>query len=54
MAVDRALLVDTLPASQQPAANAWAAAMFSLGSVIGFFYVSLCYLHLPAINVLHI
>ncbi|SJL10049.1 uncharacterized protein ARMOST_13431 [Armillaria ostoyae] len=37
MAVDRALLVDTLPASQQPAANAWAAAMFSLGSVIGFF-----------------
>lgn len=37
MAVDRALLVDTLAASQQPAANAWAAAMFSLGSVIGFF-----------------
>ncbi|KAK0205153.1 major facilitator superfamily domain-containing protein [Desarmillaria ectypa] len=41
MAVDRALLVDTLPASQQPAANAWAAAMFSLGSVIGFFFGNL-------------
>ncbi|KAK0194177.1 sucrose transporter [Armillaria mellea] len=44
MAVDRALLVDTLPASQQPAANAWAAAMFSLGSVIGFFIIIVSFL----------
>jgi solute carrier family 45 protein 1/2/4 len=37
MAVDRALLVDTLPPSAQPAGNAWAACMIGVGSVIGFF-----------------
>ncbi|KAF9037392.1 MFS general substrate transporter [Hymenopellis radicata] len=37
MAVDRALLVDVLPSSDQPAANAWAARMMSIGSVAGFY-----------------
>ncbi|KAI3607991.1 sucrose transporter [Moniliophthora roreri] len=36
-AVDRALLVDTLSSSLQPAANAWAAKMLAIGSVLGFF-----------------
>ncbi|PFH53502.1 hypothetical protein AMATHDRAFT_54630 [Amanita thiersii Skay4041] len=36
-AVDRALLVDTLPPFVQPAGNAWAARMLGIGSVIGFF-----------------
>ncbi|CAE6500593.1 unnamed protein product [Rhizoctonia solani] len=36
-AVDRALLVDILPPSQQAAGNAWAGRMFGLGSVAGFF-----------------
>lgn len=36
-AVDRALIVDTIPASHQPDANAWAARMLGLGSVVGFF-----------------
>ncbi|KAL5520645.1 hypothetical protein ACEPAF_2646 [Sanghuangporus sanghuang] len=36
-AVDRALIVDTIPASQQPDGNAWAARMLGLGSVLGFF-----------------
>ncbi|KAF8994064.1 major facilitator superfamily domain-containing protein [Cyathus striatus] len=36
-AVDRALLVDTIPSSQQPQGNAWAARMLGVGSVIGFF-----------------
>ena len=36
-ALDRALIVDTLPPSSQPAANAWAARMLSIGSVVGFF-----------------
>ncbi|KJA17812.1 hypothetical protein HYPSUDRAFT_145931 [Hypholoma sublateritium FD-334 SS-4] len=36
-AVDRALLVDTLPPSDQPAGNAWAARMLGVGSVVGFF-----------------
>ncbi|CAE6467013.1 unnamed protein product [Rhizoctonia solani] len=36
-AVDRALLVDVLPPSQQAAGNAWAGRMFGLGSVAGFF-----------------
>ncbi|KIL68411.1 hypothetical protein M378DRAFT_120453 [Amanita muscaria Koide BX008] len=36
-AVDRALLVDTLRPSEQPAGNAWAARMLGIGSVIGFF-----------------
>ncbi|KAF4603016.1 hypothetical protein EYR38_003421 [Pleurotus pulmonarius] len=36
-AVDRALLVDTLPSSEQPAGNAWAARMLGVGSVVGFF-----------------
>ncbi|KAF8653633.1 hypothetical protein AX16_003785 [Volvariella volvacea WC 439] len=36
-AVDRALLVDTLPTSDQAQANAWAARMLGVGSVVGFF-----------------
>ena len=36
-AVDRALLVDTLPSSSQAAGNAWAARMLGVGSVVGFF-----------------
>ncbi|KDQ32655.1 hypothetical protein PLEOSDRAFT_1073124 [Pleurotus ostreatus PC15] len=36
-AVDRALLVDTLPSIEQPAGNAWAARMLGVGSVVGFF-----------------
>lgn len=36
-AVDRALIVDTIPASHQPDANAWAARMLGIGSVVGFF-----------------
>ena len=35
-AADRALLVDTLPSSQQERGNAWAGRMLSFGSVIGF------------------
>jgi solute carrier family 45, member 1/2/4 len=36
-AVDRALLVDTIPSSEQASGNAWAARMLGIGSVIGFF-----------------
>lgn len=36
-ALDRALLVDTLPPSGQPSGNAWAARMLAIGSVLGFF-----------------
>jgi len=36
-AVDRALLVDTIPPSDQAAGNAWAARMLGIGSVVGFF-----------------
>ncbi|KAK7059712.1 MFS general substrate transporter [Favolaschia claudopus] len=36
-AVDRALLVDTLPPAQQAAGNASAALMLGFGSVVGFF-----------------
>ncbi|KAF9525301.1 major facilitator superfamily domain-containing protein [Crepidotus variabilis] len=36
-AVDRALLVDTLPPATQASGNAWAARMLGLGSVVGFF-----------------
>ncbi|KAJ7692910.1 hypothetical protein B0H17DRAFT_933613 [Mycena rosella] len=36
-AVDRALLVDTLPPAAQAAGNACAALMLGLGSVVGFF-----------------
>ncbi|KIM38864.1 hypothetical protein M413DRAFT_447558 [Hebeloma cylindrosporum] len=36
-AVDRALLVDTIPSSDQAAGNAWAARMLGIGSVVGFF-----------------
>ncbi|KAJ7172933.1 MFS general substrate transporter [Mycena crocata] len=36
-AVDRALLVDTLPPSKQAAGNASAAVMLGFGSVVGFF-----------------
>ncbi|KAF5352299.1 hypothetical protein D9758_011927 [Tetrapyrgos nigripes] len=37
MAVDRALVVDTLPASMQSAGTAWAARMGGVGAVVGFF-----------------
>lgn len=37
MAADRALLVDVLDASEQPAGNAWAGIMGGFGSVFGFF-----------------
>ena len=36
-AADRALIVDTLPFSLQPAGNAWAARMLGVGSVMGFY-----------------
>ena len=36
-AVDRALLVDTIPSFDQAAGNAWAARMLGIGSVVGFF-----------------
>lgn len=36
-AVDRALLVDSLPAEKQPDGNAWAARMLGIGSVAGYF-----------------
>jgi len=35
--MDRALIVDMLPPSDQASGNAWAARMFGVGSVIGFF-----------------
>ncbi|KAK4055714.1 hypothetical protein OIV83_000260 [Microbotryomycetes sp. JL201] len=34
--MDRALLVDVVPPSQQPAANAWASRLMGLGAVFGF------------------
>ena len=37
MAVDRALLVDTLPRDEQAKGNAWAAIMVGIGGVSGFF-----------------
>lgn len=37
MAVDRALVVDTLPSTQQPQGNAWAAGMGAVGAIVGFF-----------------
>ncbi|KZS96756.1 MFS general substrate transporter [Sistotremastrum niveocremeum HHB9708] len=37
MAADRALLVDVLDVSEQPAGNAWAGIMGGTGSVFGFF-----------------
>ncbi|KAH9986289.1 major facilitator superfamily domain-containing protein [Russula vinacea] len=37
-AVDRALLVDTLPGAEQAKGNAWAAIMLGIGSVGGFFF----------------
>lgn len=40
-AVDRALLVDTLPASRQASGNAWAARMGGIGSVAGFYMYAL-------------
>jgi len=36
-ALDRALLVDTLPTPEQRSGNAWAARMLAIGSVLGFF-----------------
>jgi len=46
MAVDRALLVDTLPPDVQASGHAWAARMQGFGAVIGFFVGSI---PLPAI-----
>lgn len=37
MSTDRALVVDTLTASQQEEGSAWAGRMFGFGSVVGFF-----------------
>jgi len=37
MAVDRALVIDILPTSEQPSGTAWAARMLVVGSVAGFF-----------------
>ena len=36
-AVNRALIVDTVPFAEQPDGNAWAARMLGIGSVVGFF-----------------
>ncbi|KZT59273.1 hypothetical protein CALCODRAFT_431195 [Calocera cornea HHB12733] len=36
-AMDRALLVDTLPATEQELGNAWAARLMGLGGLLGFF-----------------
>ncbi|KAG6827803.1 hypothetical protein H0H92_010409 [Tricholoma furcatifolium] len=36
-AMDRALVVDTLPPAAQASGNAWAARMLGIGSVVGFF-----------------
>ena len=41
-AVDRALLVDTLPRAEQAKGNAWAAIMLGIGSVGGFFLCVSC------------
>ncbi|KAG6899420.1 hypothetical protein C0993_010428 [Termitomyces sp. T159_Od127] len=38
MAMDRALVVDTLPPAAQASGNAWAARMLGLGSVVGFLF----------------
>lgn len=44
-AVDRALLVDTLPPSLQASGNAWAARMLGFGSVVGYFMLArLCHM----------
>jgi solute carrier family 45 protein 1/2/4 len=41
MAVDRALMVDVLPSSEQPSGTAWAARMVFIGAIAGFYmYVS--------------
>ena len=37
MSVDRALLIDTIPSSEQALGNAWAARMLGIGNVFGFF-----------------
>ena len=37
MAVDRALIVDTIPSSEQASGNAWAGRMLGIGGVVGFF-----------------
>ena len=41
MAMDRALLVDTLPPDMQASGHAWAARMQAFGAVIGFFVGSI-------------
>ena len=37
MAVDRALIVDTIPSSEQASGNAWAGRMLGIGGLFGFF-----------------
>lgn len=51
-AVDRALLVDTLPPSRQASGNAWAARMLGVGSVVGFFMLALLSYHISYAHVL--
>lgn len=53
-AVDRALLVDTLPTPEQANGNAWAAMMLGLGSVIGFFMYMHIYLFLVLFSNLYL
>ncbi|KAI6041575.1 major facilitator superfamily domain-containing protein [Pisolithus marmoratus] len=45
-ALDRALIVDILPTSEQPSGNAWAGRMLAIGSVVGFYVGNV---NLPAI-----
>jgi solute carrier family 45 protein 1/2/4 len=37
MAIDRALIVDTLPAAEQVGGNAWATYMVVVGGVVGLY-----------------
>lgn len=46
MAVDRALVIDTLPKSEQEAGNAWASRMSGIGGIAGFFV----YVHITQIR----
>ncbi|KAJ7856922.1 hypothetical protein B0H13DRAFT_1641253 [Mycena leptocephala] len=51
-AVDRALLVDTLPTAQQAAGNACAALMLGFGSVVGFFMCVPSFCSFTSFNIL--
>jgi solute carrier family 45 protein 1/2/4 len=46
MAVDRTLIVDTLPAAEQVAGNAWATHMAVVGGVVGL-YMCVSFLFCP-------